>query len=103
MQVLEFATGLKRPPVAGFRNLSGLLGNTQQFTIGALPAPSRYDKRALPIAHTCFNTLRLPFFQVPPTDATPEEKEKILLDDAFVMLEKLRIVCDSARRGFDSF
>jgi len=103
MQVLEFTTGLKRPPVAGFRNLSGLLGNTQQFTIGALPAPSRYDKRALPIAHTCFNTLRLPFFQVPPTDATPEEKEKILLDDAFVMLEKLRIVCDSARRGFDSF
>jgi hypothetical protein len=103
MQVLEFVTGLKRPPVAGFKNLSGLLGDTQRFTLGALAAPSRYEKGALPKAHTCFNTLRLPFFQPPGGSVTPEEKEDILLDDAFHMLEKLRIVCDAARRGFDDF
>ena len=89
--------------MAGFKNLSGLLGDTQRFTLGALAAPSRYEKGALPKAHTCFNTLRLPFFQPPGGNVTPEEKENIFLDDAFHMLEKLRIVCDTARRGFDDF
>jgi len=103
MQVLEFSTGLKHPPVSGFRNLIGFMGETARFKLGALPATSRFDAGSLPMAHTCFNLLRLPFFRPPPENASTTEKEQILLEDAFIMLDKLRVVSEVAGRGFDSF
>ncbi|ELP88000.1 ubiquitin protein ligase, putative [Entamoeba invadens IP1] len=54
---VQFVTGSSKVPLGGFKNLSGNSG-PMPFTI------QRVDRlEALPVAHTCFNTLDLPCYE----------------------------------------
>jgi hypothetical protein len=60
LEVVQFATGLAAVPAGGFKNLVGYMGDQAPFTVGELPPPRRDEPGALPMAHACFNTIRLP-------------------------------------------
>ena len=60
VDVLRFATGLSAAPAGGFANLVGYAGDAAPFTVAELASDARDAPRALPMAHACFNTIRLP-------------------------------------------
>lgn len=63
-RLLQFVTGSRRVPLAGFRALQGSTGAAapRLFTLH-LVADASPD--ALPKAHTCFNRLDLPPYPTP--------------------------------------
>ena len=93
--VLQFATGLTSAPAGGFKNLVGYAGDSAPFTIAELTPDKRDKPNSLPMAHACFNTIRLPrlfshdFLSV---ETGAEE-----------MARRLRIAVSNGTRGFDSF
>ena len=94
--VLQFATGLSSPPAGGFRNLVGYMGDAVPFTLGELAAPRRDEDGALPMAHACFNVLRLPRLQ--------EGAHGVGLEGgAREMARRLRIATECGTHGFDDF
>jgi hypothetical protein len=60
VEILRFATGLSTPPAGGFANLVGYAGDAAPFTVAELASDKRDAPNALPMAHACFNTIRLP-------------------------------------------
>jgi hypothetical protein len=60
VDTLRFATGLSTPPAGGFANLVGYAGDAAPFTVAELASDKRDAPNALPMAHACFNTIRLP-------------------------------------------
>ena len=55
-KLLQFCTGSSRVPAAGFASLRGYSGQVHRFTLQLVDGgPER-----LPVAATCFNTLKLP-------------------------------------------
>jgi len=56
-QLLQFATGSRRPPVGGFAHLQGFHGGVHKFT---LCAATHESKDSLPKAHACICTMDLP-------------------------------------------
>ena len=96
IKVLQFATGLTSPPAGGFRNLVGYLGDAVPFTLGELAAPSRDEDGALPMAHACFNVLRLPRLVEGAFGVGVEGGSK-------EMARRLRIAIGVGVRGFDDF
>jgi E3 ubiquitin-protein ligase HUWE1 len=73
-----FVTGTSKVPLGGFRDLRGQRGS-QRMTIEKAFGSSE----ALPVAHTCFNTLSLPEYA-----------------DADTLREKLLIAIREAGEGF---
>ena len=96
IKVLQFATGLTSPPAGGFRNLVGYLGDAVPFTLGELAPPGRDEDGALPMAHACFNVLRLPRL-VEGAFGTGIE------GGAKEMARRLRIAVGVGLQGFDDF
>ena len=97
--VLQFATGLSSTPAGGFRNLVGYMGDAVPFTLGELTWPRCSQEGALPMAHACFNMLRLPRLA---EDAFPpgvEGREA----GAREMARRVRIAVENGLRGFDDF
>ena len=71
---LMFVTGTSKVPVGGFKALRGQRG-PQRFTI----EKAYVSSEALPVAHTCFNTLTLPAY---PDRDTLREKLLIAIREA---------------------
>ena len=55
--LLHFCTGSTRAPALGFASLMGYSGQPHRFTIACA---SHGNLEQLPMASTCFNTLKLP-------------------------------------------
>jgi len=96
IKVLQFATGLTSPPAGGFRNLVGYLGDAVPFTLGELAPPGRDEDGALPMAHACFNVLRLPRL-------VEGAFGKGIEGGAKEMARRLRIAVGVGVQGFDDF
>jgi hypothetical protein len=107
LEVVQFATGLAAVPAGGFKNLVGYMGDQAPFTVGELPPPRRDEPGALPMAHACFNTIRLPRlresdFQDEKGD-DPDPSGMAVDRGAREMARRLRIAVGSGGRGFDDF
>jgi hypothetical protein len=107
LEVVQFATGLAAVPAGGFKNLVGYMGDAAPFTVGELPPPRRDEPGALPMAHACFNTIRLPRlresdFQDEKGD-DPDPSGMAVDRGAREMARRLRIAVGSGGRGFDDF
>ena len=60
-KVLDFCTGSTQAPATGFANLMGFSGQQRNFQIHLLNVLGTNDNQ-LPIASTCFNTLKMPAY-----------------------------------------
>ena len=96
VDVLQFATGLVAPPAGGFANLVGYAGDAAPFTVAELASDTRDAPGALPMAHACFNTIRLPRL------AEREFGGSVEAGSA-EMARRLRIATSHGARGFDNF
>ena len=97
--VLQFATGLSSAPAGGFRNLVGYMGDAVPFTLGELTWPRCVERGALPMAHACFNMLRLPRLAENAFPPGIEGREA----GASEMARRVRIAVENGVRGFDDF
>ena len=106
LEVVQFATGLAAVPAGGFKNLVGYMGDQAPFTVGELPPPRRDEPGALPMAHACFNTIRLPRLResdFQENEGDDPESGTAVDRGAREMARRLRIAVGSGGRGFDDF
>ena len=96
LEVVQFATGLAAVPAGGFKNLVGYMGDQAPFTVGELPPPRRDEPGALPMAHACFNTIRLPRLAERAFGGSVEAGGE-------EMARRLRVATALGARGFDDF
>ena len=94
--MLQFATGLVSAPAGGFANLVGYAGDASPFTVAELAGDARDAPGALPMAHACFNTIRLPRL------ADREFGGSVEAGGA-EMARRLRVATSHGARGFDNF
>jgi hypothetical protein len=66
------------------------------FTLGELPPQRRDEPGALPMAHACFNVLRLPRLK-------ESEYPDGVVGGAKELGRRLRIAIECGTRGFDDF
>jgi hypothetical protein len=96
VDVLRFATGLSAAPAGGFANLVGYAGDAAPFTVAELASDARDAPRALPMAHACFNTIRLPRLAERAFGGSVEAGGE-------EMARRLRVATALGARGFDNF
>ena len=96
VDVLRFATGLSAAPAGGFANLVGYAGDAAPFTVAELASDARDAPRALPMAHACFNTIRLPRLDERAFGGSVEAGGE-------EMARRLRVAAALGARGFDNF
>ena len=96
VDALRFATGLSTPPAGGFANLVGYAGDAAPFTVAELASDKRDAPNALPMAHACFNTIRLPRLR-------EEEFGNCVEAGGAEMARRLRVATTHGFCGFDNF
>ena len=97
VEVLRFATGLSTPPAGGFANLVGYAGDAAPFTVAELASDKRDAPNALPMAHACFNTIRLP--RLRESDFGNGDVQA----GGIEMARRLRVATTHGFCGFDNF
>jgi hypothetical protein len=101
--VLQFATGLATAPAGGFANLVGYAGDSAPFTIAELSRERRDAPGALPMAHACFNTIRLPRLKEEDFQSQDGTSRDPIARGAEEMARRLRVAVENGVRGFDNF